>query len=352
MRVLMVGPTKTKGGMATVINGYLEDEVLNEDIEVESYASFLAGSFLFRLFYSLIAFLRFTLIYKKYDIFHLHMAAFGSTYRIIFYIRFLKMKGKKIVVHNHGGEYQEFWDSLTTKRREYVRKHLQKADLYLALSENWKLFFEDVLSLKGVRVLGNAIDVQQYADSRNNPDLYKHAFLFLGLIGENKGVYDLINAIELIKNDSAKIKCYISGPGEIEKVKEIVSKKGLNDIIEVLGYVNQQEKQKLFSNVATLVLPSYSEGLPMVILEAMAAGKTIISTGVGAISELINNQENGLIISPGDVDALKESMLLITQGKMDLHKIQQKNINKIFKKYNKRENYQCLKNLYIELIER
>ncbi|MCL2865326.1 MAG: glycosyltransferase family 4 protein [Lachnospiraceae bacterium] len=348
--MLMIGPTKTKGGVATVINGYLEDEVLNKDVEMEAYAYYLDGNLLLRLLSSLWAFFKFMFIYKRYDIFHLHMAAYGSTFRMIFYIRFLKRKKQRVIVHSHGGKYPVFWDALNEKKKAYVVKHLRKADVFLVLSESWKVYFEQTLLLKNVTVLKNAIDVQAYKTGRCDVKRYKNVILFLGVVNKDKGVYDLMDAIALVKKDNPLIQCYVAGFGEIEKAKKRIQDKGLETTIKVLGFVNQKEKQSLLAKVSTLVLPSYFEALPMVILEAMAAGKAIVATRVGAIPEVVQERENGLLIEPGDVKALAESIRLLSQGEMDINKISQNNIDKVNRAYSNTANRLYLKKIYERLI--
>lgn len=100
----------------------------------------------------------------------------------------------------------------------------------------------------------------------------------------------------------------MAGDGEVEQVRARVAERGLEDRVAVLGWVDGEKKLELLRNAAAVVLPSYHEGLPMAILEGMAAGKAIISTTVGAIPEVVTGG-NGTLVEPGDVIALAQALL-------------------------------------------
>lgn len=134
----------------------------------------------------------------------------------------------------------------------------------------------------------------------------------IGRLGQRKGTYDLIDAIDIARKSVPNIKCYLAGDGDIEKVKDLVKTRKLEKNIEVVGWADFDKKLELLSSVSTVVLPSYNEGLPMSILEGMACGKAIVSTTVGAIPEVIN-KENGILVEAGDVKALSEALVECSQ---------------------------------------
>lgn len=98
----------------------------------------------------------------------------------------------------------------------------------------------------------------------------------------------------------------IAGSGEEEvALKEYVKKNSLEEQVEFLGWINKDKKNDLLMKSDVLILPSYNEGLPMAILEAMSYGLAIVSTDVGSINEAVNNGLNGYVYNPGDVEALE-----------------------------------------------
>lgn len=105
----------------------------------------------------------------------------------------------------------------------------------------------------------------------------------MGRLGERKGVYDLLQSIQQLKTLGVTANFNLAGDGEVEEVKALVQQYGIEDCVNVLGWINGEQKEKLMREADLLVLPSYHEGLPMAILEAMNCGLPIISTTVGGI---------------------------------------------------------------------
>lgn len=354
MRILEIGPstTRSKGGMSTVISGISESEELNGIHDIDLFESYIDGNILRRLLFSICSYFKLYKLYKNYDLFHIHMASYGSAFRKIYYIRFLKKKRKKVIVHIHGAEYLTFYSSLSRRKQKYVINNLNKSDMIIALSEKWKYEFETQLNMKNVYVLNNGIDTDDFQKSISNCIENKHKFLFLGRLGKRKGAYDILKAIEGLNNEGIKIKCYMAGDGEIDIFRKIIDQKNLKDCVEVIGWVGNSEKIKLLKNVSTVILPSYNEGLPMAILEGMACGKAIISTNVGAIPEVVIENENGIIIEPGNIEQIKSAIKKIISDDKKLLNISLNNIQKIDKKYSRKKMHNTLNKYFMDFEEK
>ena len=335
MRILEIGPsiTRSKGGMSTVISGISESEELNGIHDIDLFESYIDGNILRRLLFSICSYFKLYKLYKNYDLFHIHMASYGSAFRKIYYIRFLKKKRKKVIVHIHGAEYLKFYSSLSRRKQKYVINNLNKSDMIIALSEKWKYEFETQLNMKNVYVLNNGIDTDDFQKSISNCIENKHKFLFLGRLGKRKGAYDILKAIEGLNNEGIKIKCYMAGDGEIDIFRKIIDQKNLKDCVEVIG-------------------PSYNEGLPMAILEGMACGKAIISTNVGAIPEVVIENENGIIIEPGNIEQIKSAIKKIISDDKKLLNISLNNIQKIDKKYSRKKMHNTLNKYFMDFEEK
>lgn len=100
----------------------------------------------------------------------------------------------------------------------------------------------------------------------------------------------------------------IGGDGEIEKVQQYIKDNKLDNVAEYIGWVSGEEKIKLLNEVDVFILPSYNEGLPISVLEAMSYNLPIISTTVGGIPEILKNEYNGFLINPGDLIALESAI--------------------------------------------
>ena len=352
MKILEVGPseTRSRGGMAEVIRGIRESEVLSGEFEVDSFPSYVDGSLPVRLLYSLYGYLRFLTCYRKYDLFHIHTAERGSTFRKNFYLRKVKRAGKRAIIHIHGAEYLTFYDGLDQRKKELVTDFFQQADLVLALSGHWKEELERRFPMKACQTLYNGVEPAALQSAVSDPAEHRNSFLMLGRLGERKGTYDLIAAAELALRQNPGLKLCLAGDGEVDQVRALVKEKGLEPSITVPGWIDRAERLRRLHNAATVVLPSYHEGLPVAILEGMAAGKAIISTTVGAIPEVVG-KENGILIAPGDIPALADALLRCSGSPKLLTSMSENNRKKVEIEYSVRRVHQQLASYYRQVME-
>lgn len=348
MKIMEIGPspTKSKGGMATVIEGILTDKSLNSKNSISLHESYCDGNIIHRLLFSLISFIKFTLIYNKFDVFHIHMASYGSTFRKGYYIRFLNKRGKRIILHVHGAEYIVFFKSLSDKNKNIVKNIWNCCDSVIVLSETWKNQFKKIFNHNNIIVINNGIDSEQYKDGKCDLIEQKNYFLFLGRLGKRKGSYDIVNAVEEIVAVYPNILVYMAGDGEIDEIKRLVLKKNLEKNIKIVGWINFNKKIELLKKTATILLPSYNEGLPMTILEGMAAGKVIISTNVGGIPELVEQEKNGVIIEPGDIEALCKAICKVIDNKEFVLKCSINNLKKIENEFSRKIMHKKINDLF------
>ena len=161
MRILVVGPspTRSKGGMATVIEEIEKDKTLNSKFNIDIYESYIDGNKLKVLFFSLFSFIRFYFTKRNYDIYHIHAASYGSTFRKGLYVHAAKKWGKKVILHIHGAEYMLFYEK--SNQKDKIVSILKEADEVIALSAEWKKKFDETFGLKNCVVLENGIDTER-----------------------------------------------------------------------------------------------------------------------------------------------------------------------------------------------
>ena len=242
---------------------------------------------------AILQFLYWMLFHPEIKIVHVQGASNASFWRKRIFIYIAKWFNKKVVYHMHGGGFGDF----SREHPKAVRRLLEKCDVVIALSDYWKSFFESELHFKNVVVVKNVIAEPVIAPHKTSC----FSLLFLGLLGKNKGIYDLLDCLNEHKSDfSGKLKLFVGGNGEISKVTQMISKYGLNDLVSFEGWVSGDKKTDLLNKVDAYILPSYHEGLPISILEAMSYSLPVISTNVGGIPEILKNGENGFLIQAGD----------------------------------------------------
>lgn len=132
--------------------------------------------------------------------------------------------------------------------------------------------------------------------------------LFVGSIDRRKGIIDLIRSLETIKSGEFVLNiCGSINDQDIKKEFEALIDRNKENI-KFYGYLSGDDKKNIFKDSDILVLPSYGEGLPVVILEGMAAGCAIVTTDVGAIPEVIESGQQGILIKPGKINELGKAI--------------------------------------------
>jgi glycosyltransferase involved in cell wall biosynthesis len=138
--------------------------------------------------------------------------------------------------------------------------------------------------------------------------------LYLGRIVHRKGVHVLLKALNIVKQRSSKIKVGIAGPSDpqyLENLKILVKQLKLEDIVSFIGTVKEEEKYILIRSYKVVVLPSLKEYTPSVLLEAQALGTPVIATRVGAVPEMVGEEETGLLVEPNNELELAEAIEIL-----------------------------------------
>jgi len=206
-------------------------------------------------------------------------------------------------------------DELNPKRfmGKYIRFIIRNSSILMCQSDYWKQIYQDYSNLPDGRfvVIPNMINVSQYSRyiKQQNPSA-NIKILFLSSILRNKGIYDLINAVNLYKIKLQNCHFFICGHGsELAHIKELVKNLKLSNLFSFKGVVQGPEKIDILHQSDIFVLPSYREGLPNSILESMAAGLAVITTRVGGIPDVIENDKSGKLINPGDIESLGKAIV-------------------------------------------
>ena len=309
VHILMCGSARSeKGGMNSVID-QLMDNKWDEKLVFSYLPTHISGNKLKKTLYFFKSYLNLNRLIKKdfFDIIHIHMSYKGSFYRKYYVTKLCKKYNKKVIIHLHGSEFKDFYNTGNDKRKKQIAELFSIADKIIVLGADWEKFILSIVPKANVVIINNAIRIPKLTKNKNNKELQ---FLFLGALIKRKGVIDLLNAVNLMKNNGVKnFKLIIAGEGEEEnRLKSYVVENELSDNVKFLGWVDNDTKPQILMNADVLVLPSYNEGLPIAILEAMSYGLPIISTDVGSISEAVINDCNGFLIKPGDIDSLAKDM--------------------------------------------
>jgi len=267
---------------------------------------------------------------------YIHTASNNSFYRKSIFILFSMLFGKKIILHIHPSFFFTFLSGMNGMKKKVFFKLLQHVDRFIVLSKEMHVNMSTLFPHKAIYILPNPVDIQGMQSGKQIPR-DNNRILYLGWYNRAKGVYDLVDAIDLLLSQGISISTDFYGTKEIEQLCRYVKDKGLDGCIHVHDWANNEKKIKALKQATMLVLPSYSEGIPNVILEAMASKVPIISTLVGGLTDVLRDGDNALIIKPGNIHDIAAKIKLALDNPKLRDRIAE-NAYKDAKKYFKLEN--------------
>lgn len=347
MKVLMIGAGRdVRGGVSSVVNSYY-DAGLDKLCELTYLPTMEDGSKLKKLLVAAGARVRFERLVKENDILHVHMSADNSFYRKALFIRKAYKERKKIIIHMHGSTFDLFYkERCNDAQKQQVREIFAMADKVIALSGDWKEFLaEYICDAQKIVVIYNAVKIPE----AYSKDYANRKMLFLGILGQRKGTYDLIEVLPEILSKYPDSHIYFGGDGEREQAEQLCMEKGIADRVMFLGWVRGEEKEKLLKECSIYVLPTYHEGMPMSILEAMSYGMAVVSTYVGGIPHIITDGENGLLCEAGDKAVLKDKLLKLLENENLRERLGHNAADMIKTEFNVKKSVRKLEALYLEL---
>lgn len=206
----------------------------------------------------------------------------------------------------------EFITNFNLSRYIVVSKQIQNDMIKMGISD------------KRIDLVYNAVNINSEAIPGSRWDLvHKYSLpddavicLAAGRLVWAKAHDDLINAVSKACVKNPRIYCFIAGEGELyASLMQQIERLGLSKNVLLLGNLDHQSLLTCLKSCDIYVMPSRSEGTPVALLEAAALGKPIISSRVGGIPELVYDGEHALLVSPGDINALSQKMLLMSEDR-------------------------------------
>ena len=303
LKVLMIGPDRSvHGGISGVVNNYYEAG-LDRMIDLCYIGTMVEGSKWIKLLQAAKAYVRFLTRIPKYDIVHVNVASDSSYYRKSVFIRTAKVCRKRVVIHQHGGNFPEFYEKeLSERGRQRVKNVLSMGDAFLVLGTAWKEFFGTIIDREQITVLPNTIPIPE----REEKQYGAHKVLFLGRLCKEKGIGELLEVMPRLKAQYPDVCLYLAGIWEDRELKNRAEL--LKDCVIDLGWISGAEKQRYLRDCDIFVLPSYFEGQPVSVLEAMAHACGIVTTKTGCIPDMITEGDTGLYVLPKDTKTLEECL--------------------------------------------
>ena len=314
--ILFVGPNrKSRGGISSLISIYMK--LLSNSIYSPSWLETQDDMSTNR---KLISFIKAIIsapieIYKN-NIIHIHTASNNSFFRKSFFIVLSKLLNRKIVLHIHGGGFAQFLTIAYKNqiKKKIIRRLLQMPNIIICLSESKANEVESYVSKKKIKIVPNPAPYHNSTKNKPIDNINPIIILFAGWVEKEKGIFDLISAFSEVQKTFINCRLIIAGKGRIDDGKKLAKKLHSTDKIIFTGWLQKNDMHKMLYSADIFCLPSYCEGVPMSILEAMALGLPVITTPVGGIPDIVENGKTGLFFQPGNIKQLEEKLLMLLKN--------------------------------------
>jgi glycosyltransferase involved in cell wall biosynthesis len=348
LRVLIVAPFPPPyGGIARYVQDLWDSEELNKEFElyqldIAKGESLLHGEgrndrtwqrglfflkpknwgFWFFLIFNYLEYI-YKLIKIRPDIVHVHTCSYFGFIRSGLFLFFARPFRCRRILHLHNA-IDAFYQENKNQRffGGLISWSLNQASEYVVLSEGLRVWVEQNIAKKA-SVIWNACYSKNYLPQENDRAIFlknfprasgKTVVLLVGGLLVNKGAFDLLEVIaNLTPEEREKLMFILPGKGERTRAEAFISERHLEESVLIPGVIPEEVKNNLVRCSDIFTLPSYAEGQPIAILEAMSACLPVISSRVGSIPEVVEDGKSGFLITPGDQISLKNFILTLVR---------------------------------------
>jgi glycosyltransferase involved in cell wall biosynthesis len=234
---------------------------------------------------------------------HAHSAARASFWRKSMFLLLGKAGGARTILHLHSGFFPQYYDENCGRvRKRLIRWILASMDRVVVLTPTWAIKIHEIEPRACIEVIANGVSA--IAIPRRP---HAGTILFLGRLREEKGILDLLRAIRMLIREFPQLRLVCAGDGDIPTLRALAANWGIGECVDFPGWVEDSTKEELLASAAIFTLPSYFEGLPVGVLEAMINGVPVVATRVGGIPDALGS-DAGLLVRPGDPPAIAQAL--------------------------------------------
>ncbi|MGV7241005.1 glycosyltransferase family 4 protein [Caballeronia sordidicola] len=313
--VAQIGPDlSAQGGIASVLKSYSDYRTGFEEfgyhlIFISSGGSATSGKA--RKFVAAWCQLFWLALLGRVDLVHLHSSIKGSLLRKSILALTCVVLRKKYVMHIHSGAFAQYYGALPAFIQTLVRFVMTHAACVISLSEHARstLIAMNLATADKCRLVYNGIKDPLPSGPEARKATPKVSITFLGKLSESKGLVTLFEALAMLSHSAPAYALFVGGSGDASTLADWISKYKLDDVVIYKGWISGDDKIQLLKDTRIFVLPSYSEGFPVAIVEAMAFGATVVSTQIPGVMDAIRPGRDGLLVQPGDVEGLSAALL-------------------------------------------
>jgi len=244
---------------------------------------------------------------------HLNSSLNAAYWRDLAHLAAAKLCGARVVFQVHGGALpQNFLGNgpMQPFLHGFLRMTLRLPDAVVVLAQSELAAYRAFLPGQAVTLIPNGIDCAPYAGlGKAQRDEGPLRLLYVGRLAREKGLFETLEALRLVRAQDIEATLLIAGAGPDEaRLKAHAHDIGVERDVRFVPPAFGEEKLRLLARADAFLLPSYAEGLPYALLEAMAAGAVPVATRVGAIPDVITDGADGLLVQRRDPAAIARAI--------------------------------------------
>jgi glycosyltransferase involved in cell wall biosynthesis len=249
-----------------------------------------------------------TILFRHVGVLHLNTSLNPRAYwRDLAYLFVAKLLRARVLYQVHGGALPQDFFAGSPRLTRFLRWTLRLPDLVVVLASVELEAYREFVPEQNVVALPNGIDTRPFAcvpTVRSRAD-HPLRLVYIGRLAREKGLYEALEAVRMAVLGGVDARLILGGEGpEAQGLRQCAQALGVANRVSFPGAVFGNAKVRLLSIADVAILPSYSEGLPYALLEAMAAGIPVLATPVGAIPDVVTDGTHGLLVPPRDARAL------------------------------------------------
>lgn len=216
--------------------------------------------------------------------------------------------GMRVVVHYHGADLMGSYEAVSPRLKRIMRWMATHADVNIVLGQVWRGFLIDKLGAPEERVVVHYNAGKDLLAPGEPREIDPWKFLIAANLLPRKGISELLQAVKRLSESGSPVSLTLAGGGQVARYRAEARELGIADRCEFTGWIQGEPLHRLFHSHSALVLPSYLEGLPIAIIEALSAKLPVVATPVGSIPEVLEAGTNFLPVQPGSVDDIAEAL--------------------------------------------
>lgn len=245
---------------------------------------------------------------------HVNMAERLSLVRKSVLVLTCRALGVPVVVHLHAAQLHRAWPQLPRPAQALVRWVFSLPECCIALGPASAQFVQQSLRVPPERVvvITNGVPAPEEppraACARSEGNSAVVRALFVGNLSDRKGVPQLLQALALPPLKDLPLQLTLAGGGDLDHYRAMARDLDISARVRFAGWTQQAEVSRLLQDSDLFVLPSFDEGLPLAMLEALAHGVAVVCTPVGEIPEVLRHEQEALFVPPGQAQALADAL--------------------------------------------